>query len=112
MGPVQFSGTGGQANFSQGANKSKCGKGILAITSTASKGKISRIVPQLDLGAIVTTTRNLVNYVVRAYGIAQLKRRNTRDGARALIAIAHPDFHPQLIGKFEEMFHGEFHGGF
>ncbi|MBR0173241.1 MAG: acetyl-CoA hydrolase/transferase family protein [Lachnospiraceae bacterium] len=105
MGATQFSGSGGQCDFAQGADKSKGGKGIIAITSTASKGKISRIVPQLDPGAIVTTPRNLVNYVVTEHGIAQLKGKNTRDRARALIQIAHPDFRDHLKEEFEKMFH-------
>ena len=104
VGPMQISGSGGQLDFVLGANRSKGGKSVFAIPSTARHGKVSRIVPQLDPGAIVTTPRNLVNYVVTEYGVAQLKGRTTQDRARALIKIAHPDFRPELIQKFEETF--------
>ncbi len=104
IGPKQFSGTGGQVDFFRGANMSKGGKAITAISSTTANGKISRIVPFLDYGSVVTSTRNDVNYVVTEYGIAQLKGKTTRNRARALINIAHPKFRPELISQFEEIF--------
>ncbi len=108
VGPRQVSGTGGQVDFFRGANMSKGGKAIIAMTSTTHNGKVSRIVPFLDQGAIVTTCRNDANYVVTEYGVAQLKFQNTRERARRLINIAHPDFRPQLMEKFEELFHVKF----
>lgn len=104
VGHRQISGTGGQVDFFRGANMSKGGKAILAMTSTAQGGKVSRILPFLDQGAIVTTCRNDVNYVVTEYGHAQLKGQSTRERARRLINIAHPNFRPELIVKFEELF--------
>lgn len=104
IGPDQFSGTGGQADFFRGASASKGGKAIVAMTSTASKGTISRIVPFLDQGAVVTSTRNDYQYVVTEYGAAYLRGKSTRDRARALIAIAHPKFHDEFAAKFEEIF--------
>ena len=45
-----YSGIGGQVDFLRGASRSKGGKPIIAISSTAKNGKISRIVPMLDPG--------------------------------------------------------------
>ena len=92
IGPNQFSAVGGQVDFVRGAIRSSGGKAILAATSTAAGGKISRIVPYLDRGASVTTSRNDVQYVVTEYGIANLRGKTCRDRARTLINIAHPDF--------------------
>jgi len=96
LGMTQFSGVGGQVDFVRGASRSKGGKSIIAMPSTASKGKISRIVPVLDNGAAVTTSRNDVHYVVTEYGIAELRGKTVRQRAEALIAIAHPDFRREL----------------
>lgn len=105
VGLTQISGIGGQVDFVRGARLSKGGRSIIAIASTAAKGKISKIVPFLDEGAAVTTSRTDVDYVVTEYGIAHLRGKTLRDRARALIEIAHPDFRPGLIQEFENRFH-------
>lgn len=105
VGLTQISGIGGQVDFVRGARLSKGGRSIIAIASTAAKGKISKIVPFLDEGAAVTTSRTAVDYVVTEYGIAHLRGKTLRDRARALIEIAHPDFRPGLIQEFENRFH-------
>jgi acyl-CoA hydrolase len=66
------------------------GKPIIAITSRTNKG-VSRIVPFLQQGAGVVTTRGHVHYVVTEYGIAYLYGRNLRQRAHDLINISHPD---------------------
>ncbi|MBQ3391794.1 MAG: acetyl-CoA hydrolase/transferase family protein [Lachnospiraceae bacterium] len=104
IGPKQISGVGGQVDFVRGASASKGGKSILAFPSTV-KGKVSKIVPYLDPGAAVTTSRNDIDYVVTEYGIAALKGHTLRDRARALISIAHPDFRDELKDEFEKRFH-------
>jgi len=104
IGLKQFSGVGGQVDYVRGAAMAKDGKSIIAIPSTASKGKVSRIVPFLDKGAAVTTSRNDVHYIVTEYGIANLRGKTLRDRARALINIAHPDFKPSLIEEWEKRF--------
>ncbi len=104
IGYTQFSGTGGQVDFLRGVSLSDDGVSIIALPSTASKGKISRIVPVLDEGATVTSSRNDVGYVVTEYGIADLRGKTLRDRARALIDIAHPDFKDMLIEKAKEKF--------
>nr|WP_244262610.1 acetyl-CoA hydrolase/transferase C-terminal domain-containing protein [Thermoanaerobacter siderophilus] len=104
IGIKQFSGTGGQVDFVRGAALAKDGKAIIAMPSTAAGGKVSRIVPYLDEGAAVTTSRNDVQYVVTEYGIADLRGKTLRERARELINIAHPKFRDFLLEKAKERF--------
>ena len=86
---------GGHADFMRGCQLSAGGIGIVALPSTAKGGRVSRIVPRLGDG-IVTTGRSDADIVVTEHGIAELKGRSVRERARALIAIAHPDFRRDL----------------
>ena len=104
VGLRQISGVGGQVDFVRGANMSRGGRAIMAMPSTAGKGKISRIVPFLDQGAEVTTSRNDVNYVVTEYGIAQLRGKTLRQRSEALIEIAHPDFRDELRSELRRRY--------
>ena len=97
-----YSGIGGQVDFLRGASRSKGGKPIIAISSTAKQGTISRIVPTLDPGAGVVTSRGLVRYIVTEYGIAYLHGKSIRERAKALIEIAHPDFRSELYEYCEK----------
>jgi len=103
IGPNQFSGIGGQVDFVRGASRSKGGKSIIALPSTAAGGKISRICIVLDHGAGVTTSRGDVHYVVTEYGVADLRGKSLRLRAEALIAIAHPDFREALRAGAKEL---------
>ncbi len=96
IGPKFYSGVGGQVDFIRGAARSKGGKPIIALPSTAKGGTISRIVATLKPGAGVTTTRNDVHYVVTEYGVAYLHGKTIRQRVNALINIAHPDFRDEL----------------
>ncbi|AWI03242.1 acetyl-CoA hydrolase/transferase family protein [Clostridium drakei] len=104
IGMKQISGVGGQIDFIRGSSMSKDGKSVIAIPSTAAKGKVSRIVPLLDEGAAVTTSRNDVDYVITEYGIARLKGKTLKQRAKELINIAHPDFREGLIKEYEIRF--------
>lgn len=104
IGPHQWSGTGGQSETVQGAQMSDGGKSILAFHSTyTTKDKDgkdvlhSKIVPMLQRGAAVTTSRNDVDYVVTEYGVAWLRGANIRQRVQALAKIAHPKFREQLL---------------
>ncbi len=96
IGPDFYSGVGGQVDFIRGAARSKGGLPIIACLSTARGETVSRIVPLLDRGAGVVTTRNDVHYVVTEYGIASLHGKTVRQRARELINIAHPKFRDDL----------------
>jgi len=102
IGTKQFSGVGGQVDFVRGASRSLHGKSIIALPSTASGGKISRIACELDRGAAVTTSRNDVHYVVTEYGVADLRGKSLRERAYSLIAISHPDFRAGLTADATE----------
>lgn len=104
IGLKQFSGTGGQVDYVRGVALSPGGISIMAIPSTASKGKMSRIVPFLAEGAAVTTSRNDVDYVVTEYGIAKLKGKTLKERAQNLIRIAHPDFRGMLQEEYNKRF--------
>ena len=96
LGPRFFSGVGGQVDFIYGASRSKGGVPIIALPSTAQRGKLSRIVPTLTPGAGVVTTRNHVHWVVTEYGAANLYGQSIRRRVEALIGIAHPQFRDML----------------
>jgi acyl-CoA hydrolase len=91
-----YSGVGGQLDYIRGAARAPHGRAIIALPSTAAGGRISRIVPVLDEGAGVVTTRAHVRTVVTEYGVAELHGRTIGERAEALIAIAHPEFREQL----------------
>lgn len=96
IGKKNYSGLGGQLDFIRGSSRSKNGKPIIAFTSTAKNGQVSRIVPYLKEGAGVTTTRGDVHYIVTEYGIADLHGKSIRERAKRLIEIAHPEFREDL----------------
>ena len=102
IGTYIYSGFGGQLDFIRGAASSRGGKPIIALPATAKEGAMSRIVPTLKPGSGVVTTRADVHYVVTEFGVASLWGKNLSQRARALIAIAHPDFREGLEGAARE----------
>ncbi|MGD9380585.1 MAG: acetyl-CoA hydrolase/transferase C-terminal domain-containing protein [candidate division WOR-3 bacterium] len=97
-----YSGFGGQVDFIRGAAQSKGGKPIIALPSSTKKDTISKIVPTLQVGAGVVTTRADVHYVVTEYGVAYLHGKNLKERAEALISIAHPNFRDDLTAAAKE----------
>ncbi len=97
----QFTASGGQLDFVRGACGSEDGRSIIACHSTAAKGTVSRIVAQLD--GPVTTPRNDVHFIVTEHGRAELKGRTDAERARALIAIADPQFREALARSARDM---------
>lgn len=96
VGTKHMSGSGGQIDYVRGACQSRGGKSFIAFTSTAKGGTISKIKSILTPGAVVTTSKNDVDYIVTEYGVAHLRGRSLGERARQLIAIAHPDFRDEL----------------
>ncbi len=96
IGHRMYSGVGGQMDFMRGAALAPEGRAIIALPSTAADGTMSRIVPTLQPGAGVVTTRAHVRTVVTEYGVAELFGKSLHERAQALIAIAHPDFRDEL----------------
>ncbi len=103
IGTQFYSGAGGQVDFIRGAARSEGGLPIIALPATALGGKLSRIVPTLDAGAGVVTSRYDVHYVITEYGVARLHGAALAQRARALINIAHPDFREQLLATARQL---------
>jgi acyl-CoA hydrolase len=96
IGTRLYSGIGGQVDFIRGAAHSDGGKGIIALPSITKDGKISRIVPKLNSGAGVVTSRGDVHYVITEYGVALLFGKSIKERAHELIKISHPKFRDEL----------------
>jgi len=101
IGANMFSGVGGQMDFIRGASLSEGGKAIIALPSQTNKG-ISRIVPFLNTGAGVVTTRAHVQYVVTEYGVANLYGKTIDQRVTELIKISHPDHRERMEKEYFE----------
>ena len=106
-GKRQISGTGGQLDFVTGGYLSQGGKSFVALTSTYTDRRTgslkSRLVPTLVSNTAITNPRSQVHYLVTEWGIADLAGRSTWERAERIIAIAHPDFHEELIKEAENL---------
>jgi 4-hydroxybutyrate CoA-transferase len=92
-------------DFIHGAALSEGGKPIIALPSTAAGGTVSRIVPELNPGAGVVTTRGHVHWVVTEYGAVNLHGKTLRERGEALISIAHPDYRTELRKDLSKIRH-------
>lgn len=98
-----YSSSGGQSDFARGAAYSPGGRSFIVLQSTARDGDVSRIVPQLAAGDVVTTVKNTVDQVVTEWGVAELRGRSIRERTRALIDVAHPRFRDDLERAAREL---------
>jgi len=111
VGSRQISGTGGQADTAIGAQNAIGGKSFIALYATTTvtdpltgeKIEKSKIVSSLTPGAIVSLSRNDVDYVVTEYGIVSLRGTSVRERVKRLISIAHPDFREKLQFEADQM---------
>jgi acyl-CoA hydrolase len=103
LGTRYWSGSGGQADFARGAQYSEGGDGFVVLHSTTKDPDVSRIVPTLKPGAVVTTMKNTVDNVVTEHGVAELRGRTLAERARALIAVAHPRHRDWLAREATDM---------
>lgn len=97
-----FSGIGGQVDFIRGAARSRGGRPIIALPSTAKGGSLSRIQAAFEEGAGVVTSRGDIHYVVTEFGVADLWGKNIRQRVEALVGIAHPDFRAELLNEAKQ----------
>jgi len=107
IGPFMYTGTGGQTIFTITAAYCNPGKAIIVTPSSSLvRGRlISRIVPMLEPGSVVTAQRGFVDYVVTEYGIASLRGKSLKQRATALIEVAHPDFREELRKEARRIYH-------
>lgn len=105
MGHRIYSGIGGQVDFIRGAALSVGGKPIIALPSTAAKGKVSRLVMALKPGAGVVTSRGHVHWVVTEFGAVNLHGKTLRQRGELLVSIAHPDFRAGLVRELNQVRH-------
>ncbi|MBU0515768.1 MAG: 4-hydroxybutyrate--acetyl-CoA CoA transferase [Proteobacteria bacterium] len=103
LGGHEFSGTGGQLDYVRGAFNSKGGKSIIAFYSTAHDGQVSRVVPRFAPGTVVTTPRMDTHFLATEYGVVNLKGKSTRERARDIIGLAHPEFRDELSSEAKKM---------
>lgn len=106
----QISGTGGSVDFMRGAARSRGGRSIVAMTATAAGGRISRIVPAIAAGNVVTGLRTDIDYVVTEFGAARLKNLPVHQRPAALMEIAAPQFRDGLRDAWREMTKGRWPG--
>jgi 4-hydroxybutyrate CoA-transferase len=107
FGPFMYTGTGGQTIFTITAAYCNPGRAVIVTPSSAvvHGRRVSRIVPMLEPGSVVTAQRSFVDYVVTEYGIAALRGKSLRQRAAALIEIAHPDFREELKKEARRIYH-------
>ena len=105
IGTRMWNGTGGQTELHMGAVLSKGGMAITLLRSTAAGGTVSRIVPQLPEGGVVTIPRTFADTIVTEYGVARLLGKSLRERAEELISVAHPDFRSDLRKAAQKLFY-------
>lgn len=100
----QFSGIGGHEDFVSGPGLSSRGRSMICLPSTTTvDGKlVSRILPQLPAGSVVTTPRHHVDIVITEFGIAELQDLTINERSMALAKIGHPDFRDELLSAAKE----------
>jgi acyl-CoA hydrolase len=103
LGGQYYSSSGGQVDFARGAMFSEGGQGFIVLHSTAARGTVSRIIPRLPEGEVVTNSKNTVDKVVTEWGVAELRSRSIRERTHALIGVAHPDHRDELTRQAREM---------
>lgn len=106
LGTRVWTGVGGQTVFMVAAQYSRGGRSISVLPSShVIDGKrVTRIVPVLPEGTVVTVPRIFVDYVVTENGIASLRGKTVRERIGELIAIAHDDFKTELKAAAKRLY--------
>lgn len=100
---TQFSGVGGHEDFVSGPGLDATDRSLICVPSTSrvNGDLVSRILPKLPAGSVVSTPRHQVDVIVTEWGVAELQGKTIRERARALAAIGHPDFRDDLLAVAE-----------
>jgi acyl-CoA hydrolase len=98
IGGMQFSGVGGHEDFVSGPGLSADGRSLVCLpSSSVVQGQlVTRILPMLPAGSVVSTPRHQVDVVITEYGAAELMGRTIRERAIAMAGISHPDVRDEL----------------
>ena len=98
IGGRQFSGIGGHEDFIAPSGLSLDDRSLVCLRSTSVVDgvTISRIVPALPEGWVVTTPRHQLDLVVTEHGVAHLRGRTVRERALELAEIAAPGSRDEL----------------
>ena len=107
IGPFMYTGTGGQTIFTIAAAYGNPGRAVIVTPSSSlvQGQRVSRIVPMLEPGSVITAQRAFVDFVVTEHGIASLRGKSLRQRAAALIDIAHPEFREELRKEAKRIYH-------
>ncbi|CAB5010291.1 MAG: 4-hydroxybutyrate CoA-transferase [Actinobacteria bacterium] len=99
----QFSGIGGHEDFVSGPGLSADGRSLICLpsSSTVNGELVTRIVPKLPAGSVISTPRHQVDVVITEWGSAELAGRTIRERAVALASIGHPDVRDDLLAVAE-----------
>jgi acyl-CoA hydrolase len=100
-----ISSSGGLTDFVRMAGFVPGGRPIVALGSTAARGRISRIVPALAAGTPAAIVKSDPLIVVTEHGIADLRGLDFDEKAERLIAIAAPDHREELARSWREVRH-------
>jgi acyl-CoA hydrolase len=103
IGGRQFSGVGGHEDFVAGPHLQASDRSLICLPSASLVGGtlVSRIVPRLAHGSVVSTPRHHVDVIVTEYGAAELRGCTIRERARALAAISHPEVRDEVLAAAE-----------
>ena len=103
IGGAQFSGIGGHEDFVSGPGLSADGRSLICLpsSSTVNGQLITRILPKLPSGSVISTPRHQVDVVITEYGTAELAGKTIRERAMALASIGHPEMRDDLLAVAE-----------
>jgi 4-hydroxybutyrate CoA-transferase len=104
IGPAMFTGPGGQLAWTMGALYAPGGRAVHVLPSTARGGTVSRLVPCLAPGTIVTVPRTFTDTVITEHGVANLQGLTQRQRALALVELADPPFREALLAEARRLF--------
>lgn len=114
IGYNQYSGTGGQLEFVQGAYLSPGGKSILCVKSSAQVDSQlkSNILSSFPAGTAVTVPRCFTDTVITEYGVAEILHESRLERTHSLINIAHPLLREDLVAEAKKVALWEASAGF
>jgi acyl-CoA hydrolase len=103
IGGRAVSGAGGAPDFARAARLTRGGRSIVALSATAGREQVSRIVPRLGTGAVCSIPRHDIDLIVTEYGVADLRGRSVHERAEAVVQVAAPMHRETLAAAWREI---------